>query len=261
MRYFLYERWSSEQIVLRLASIFPKGHEHRVSHETIYNCIYAQPIGKLIANLRHAHNKRVPRSKGQDRRGQISDMVSIHMRPLEIEDRQFPGHWEGRLIEGAADASAMDTLVERTSRLLILIKLPEFKPASAANEMQAFTDKLLGVAAPMCQSMTYDLGREMAMYKELSRYAEMSVYFCNPHSPWKCGSNENTNDMCVSTCPKELTSRATARSSLMPLPIRSTTGLVKDWAYDPRRPIENSCSTARNDSPSFIEPRSVALQT
>ena len=199
MRHFLGLRWSPEQIALTLARIFPKGHEHRVSHETIYNCIYAQPVGELkrelIATLRHAHNKRVPRSKGQDRRGQIPDMVSIHLRPPEIEDRQFPGHWEGDLIKGAANASAVGTLVERTSRLLMLIKLPEFKPASAVNVMQAFSDKLLGIAAPMRQSMTYDQGREMAMHKELSKRTGVAVYFCDPHSPWQRGSNENTNGL------------------------------------------------------------------
>ena len=206
MRHFLGLRWSPEQLALTLACIFPKGHEHRVSHETIYNCIYAQPVGELKrelnATLRHAHNKRVPRSKGQDRRGQIPDMVSIYLRPPEIEDRQFPGHWEGDLIKGAANASAVGTLVERTSRLLMLIKLPEFKPASAANVMQAFSDKLLGIAAPMRQSMTYDQGREMTMHKELSRRTDIAVYFCDPHSPWQRGSNENTNGLVRQYLPK-----------------------------------------------------------
>lgn len=206
VRQFLKEQWSPEQIALTLAAIYPKGHEHRVSHETIYSCIYAQPVGELkrelIATLRHAHNKRVPRSKGQDRRGQIPDMVSIHLRPPEIEDRQFPGHWEGDLIKGAANASAVGTLVERTSRLLMLIKLPEFKPASAVNVMQAFSDKLLGIAAPMRQSMTYDQGREMAMHKELSKRTGVAVYFCDPHSPWQRGSNENTNGLVRQYLPK-----------------------------------------------------------
>lgn len=204
--HFLRLLWSPEQIALTLAHIFPKGHEHRVSHETIYNFIYAQPVGELkrelIATLRHAHNKRVPRSKGQDRRGQIPDMVSIHVRPPEIEDRQFPGHWEGDLIKGAANASAVGTLVERSSRLLMLIKLPEFKPASAVNVMQAFSDKLLGIASPMRQSMTYDQGREMAMHKELSKRTGVAVYFCDPHSPWQRGSNENTNGLVRQYLPK-----------------------------------------------------------
>ncbi len=184
----------------------PKGHEYRVSHETIYHCIYAQPVGELkrelVAALRHAHNKRVPRSKGKDRRGQIADMVSIHLRPPDIEERQFPGHWEGDLIKGADNASAVDTLVERTSRLLILVKLTYAQLASAASVLQGFTDKLLGIAAPMRLSMTYDQGREMAMHKELSLRTGMAVYFCDPHSPWPRGSNENTNGLVRQYLPK-----------------------------------------------------------
>ena len=155
-----------------------------MSHEAIYNCIYAMPVGELrkelIATLRHAHNKRLPRSKGKDRRGQIPDMLSIHVRPPEIEDRQFPGHWEGDLIKGEGNASAVGTLVERTSRLVMLVKLPEFKPASATNVLQAFTDKLLGIAQPMRLSMTYDQGREMSMHKKLSEQTGIAVYFCDP---------------------------------------------------------------------------------
>lgn len=204
--HFLRSRWSPEQIALTLAHLYPKSHELRVSHETIYNSIYAQPVGELrkelIAALRQAKNKRLPRSKGKDRRGQISDMLSIHMRPPEVEDRQFPGHWEGDLIKGAGNASAVGTLVERTSRLLILVKLPKFQPASAANVMQAFTDKLLGIAQPMRQSMTYDQGKEMALHKQLTQNTGMAVFFCDPHSPWQRGSNENTNGLVRQYLPK-----------------------------------------------------------
>jgi len=129
-------------------------------------------------------------------------MVSIHLRPPEIEDRQFPEHRKGDLIKGAANASAVGTLVERTSRLLMLIKLPEFKPASAVNVMQTFSDKLLGIAAPMRQSMTYDQGREMAMHKELSKRTGVVVYFCDPHSAWQRGSYENANGLVRQYQPK-----------------------------------------------------------
>ena len=204
--YFLRLHWSPQQVALILARLYPKGHELRVSHETIYNCIYALPVGELrkelIATLRHVHNKRVPRSKGQDRRGQIPDMLSIHVRPPEIEDRQFPGHWEGDLIKGAGNASAVGTLVERTSRLLMLVKLPDFKPASAANVLQGFTNKLLSIAQPMRQSMTYDQGREMALHKQLSLNTGIAVYFCDPHSPWQRGSNENMNGLVRQYLPK-----------------------------------------------------------
>ena len=199
-------RWSPEQIALTLARLYPKGHEHRVSHESIYNCIYAMPVGELrkelIATLRQAHNKRLPRSKGQDRRGQIPDMLSIHVRPPEIEDRQFPGHWEGDLIKGEGNASAVGTLVERTSRLVMLVKLPHPKPASAANVLQAFTDKLLGIAQPLRLSMTYDQSKEMAMHKKLSELTGIAVYFCDPHSPWQRGSNENMNGLVRQYLPK-----------------------------------------------------------
>ena len=206
MRHFLKLRWSPEQIDLALSQLHPKGHECRVSHETIYNCIYAQPVGELrrelIACLRHARNKRVPRSKGLDRRSHIPDMLSIHLRPPEIEDRQFPGHWEGDLIKGAGNASAVGTLVERTSRLLMLVKLPHPKPASAANVLQAFTDKLNSIAQPMRLSMTYDQGREMALHKTLTKQTGIAVYFCDPHSPWQRGSNENINGLVRQYLPK-----------------------------------------------------------
>ncbi len=206
VQHFLRTRWSPEQIALTLARLYPKGHEHRVSTETIYNCIYAMPVGELrrdlIACLRQARNKRLPRSKGEDRRGQIPDMLSIHLRPPEIEDRQFPGHWEGDLIKGEGNASAVGTLVERTSRLVMLVKLPHPKPASAANVLQAFSDKLLGIAQPLRLSMTYDQGREMSMHKKLSEKTGIAVYFCDPHSPWQRGSNENMNGLVRQYLPK-----------------------------------------------------------
>ncbi len=172
-------RWSPDQIPLTLAALYPKGHGYRVSTETIYNCIYAQPVGELkrelVACLRQVHSKRVPCSKGQDRRGQIPDMLSIHVRPSEISDRQFPGHWEGDLIKGEANASAVGTLAERNSRLLMLVKLSYPKPATAANVLQAFTDRLLSIAVPMRQSMTYYQGGEMARHKELAKATGIAV--------------------------------------------------------------------------------------
>jgi IS30 family transposase len=206
VRHFLGWRWSPEQIALTMARVHPKGHHYRVSTETIYRCIYAQPVGELrkelIASLRQARNKRVPRSKGQDRRGHIPDQLSIHLRPPEIEDRQFPGHWEGDLIKGEGNASAVGTLVERSSRLLILVKLPHPKPASAAHVLQAFTDKLRGIAEPLRLSLTYDQGKEMAYHRKLTEATGIAVYFWDPHSPWQRGSNENTNGLVRQYLPK-----------------------------------------------------------
>jgi len=206
VRHFLGLRWSPEQIAMTMARVHPKGHSYRVSTETIYRCIYAQPVGELrkelIASLRQARNQRVRRSKGQDRRGHIPDRLSIHLRPPEIEDRQFPGHWEGDLIKGEGNASAVGTLVERTSRLLILVKLPHPKPATAANLLQAFTDKLLSIAQPLRLSLTYDQGKEMAYHRKLTEATGIAVYFCDPHSPWQQGSNENTNGLVRQYLPK-----------------------------------------------------------
>ena len=129
-------------------------------------------------------------------------MLSIHVRPPEVEDRQLPGHWEGDLIKGQANASAIGTLVERTTRLVLLVKLPHPHPATAAHVLQAFSDKLNAIASPMRESLTYDRGSEMARHQELSQSTGMKVYFCDPHSPWQRGSNENTNGLLRQYFPK-----------------------------------------------------------
>lgn len=198
--------WSPQQIARHLHKLHPNNRRQRVSHESIYTCIYAQPRGQLkkelVSCLRMAHAKRWPRSKGQDRRGEIADLLSIHVRPPEIEDRQLPGHWEGDLIKGANNASAIGTLVERTTRLVVLVKLPHPNPATAAHVLQAFTDKLNAIAAPMRKSLTYDRGREMAAHAQLTQNTGMRVYFCDPYSPWQRGSNENTNGLLRQYFPK-----------------------------------------------------------
>ena len=202
----LRQRWSPQQIAAHLAKLHPSDGARRASHETIYNVIYAQPRGELrtelIACLRMSRAKRWPRAKGEDRRGQMADLLSIHVRPPEIEDRQFPGHWEGDLIKGALNQSAVGTLVERNTRLLILVKLPHPHPATAAHVLQAFTDKLNAVAQPMRKTLTYDRGREMAHHRQLSANTGIAVYSCAPHSPWQRGTNENTNGLVRQFLPK-----------------------------------------------------------
>lgn len=203
---YLRQQWSPQQIAGHLKNLHPHDRRQQVSHESIYTCIYAQPRGELkkelVSCLRMAHAKRWPRSRGQDRRGEISDLLSIHMRPPEIEDRQLPGHWEGDLIKGANNASAIGTLVERTTRLVVLVKLPHPNPATAAHVLQAFSDKLKAIASPMRQSLTYDRGREMAEHAQLTKNTGMKVYFCDPYSPWQRGSNENTNGLLRQYFPK-----------------------------------------------------------
>lgn len=119
-----------------------------------------------------------------------------------VQYRQFPGHWQGDLIKGEGNYSAVGTLVERTSRLLMLVKRPHLKPARAANVLQTFTDKLCAIAQPMRKTLTYDQGKEMAMHKQLTINTGMTVYFCDPHSPWQRGSNENTNGLVRQYLPK-----------------------------------------------------------
>jgi IS30 family transposase len=206
VRALLKLRWSPQQIAARMATLHRDEAAQRVSHETIYNVIYAQPRGELrrelIACLRLARIKRWPRSRGEDRRGQIADLLSIHLRPPEVEDRQFPGHWEGDLIKGASNLSAVGTLVERSTRLLMLVKLPHPHPATAVHVLQAFTDKLNGIAKPMRKTLTYDRGKEMAHHQQLSANTGVAVYFCDPHSPWQRGTNENTNGLVRQFLPK-----------------------------------------------------------
>ena len=206
VRAWLHLGWSPQQIAGHLAKLHPDQAALRASHEAIYNVIYAQPRGELkrelVSCLRMARAKRWPRSRGQDRRGQISDLLSIHVRPPEVADRQFPGHWEGDLIKGSKNGSAVGTLVERTTRLLILVKLPHPQPATAAHVLQAFTDKLNSVAQPMRKTLTYDRGTEMAHHAQLTENTGVAVYFCDPHSPWQRGTNENTNGLVRQYLPK-----------------------------------------------------------
>ena len=196
-------RWSPQQIAGTLKRVFPDEPERHVSHETIYTAIYAQPRGELrrqlIACVRQGRGTRMPRSRGTDRRGQIPDMVSIHVRPPEVDDRVMPGHWEGDFIKGAGNQSSVGVLVERTSRLVLLAKM---KNATAAAALEGFSAKLLSIAAPMRRSLTYDQGKELARHQELTQRTGVAVYFCDPHSPWQRGTCENTNGLLRQYMPK-----------------------------------------------------------
>ena len=196
-------RWSPQQIAGTLKRVFPDEPERHVSHETIYTAIYAQPRGELrrqlIACLRHGRSTRMPRTRGADRRGQIPDMVSIHVRPPEVDDRVMPGHWEGDFIKGAGNKSSVGVLVERTSRLVLLAKMED---ATAASALAGFSAKLNSIAAPLRRSLTYDQGKELSKHKELSARTGVAVYFCDPHSPWQRGTCENTNGLLRQYLPK-----------------------------------------------------------
>jgi IS30 family transposase len=196
-------KWSPQQIAGTLKRVFVDEPERCVSHETIYTAIYAQPRGELrrqlIAYLRHGRSTRMPRSRGDDRRGQIAEMVSIHVRPPEIDERIIPGHWEDDFIKGAGNKSSVGVLVERTSRLVPLAKMGD---ATAASALAGFSAKLNSIATPMRQSMTYDQGREMSRHADLTPQTGVKVYFCDPHSPWQRGTCENTNGFIRQYLPK-----------------------------------------------------------
>jgi IS30 family transposase len=195
--------WSPRQIARTLRRMWPDQPERHVSHETIYNAIYAHPRGELrralVACLRQSRSTRRPRSGGEDRRGQIPEMVSIHVRPPEVDDRVMPGHWEGDLIKGAGNRSSVAVLVERTTRLVLLARMPD---ATAESALAAFTAKLNSIIRPLRQTLTYDQGKEMARHKELTAATGVRVYFCDPHSPWQKGSCENTNGLLRQFLPK-----------------------------------------------------------
>jgi IS30 family transposase len=188
--------WSPQQIAHTLRRMFPHERAWQASHETIYNAIYAYPKGELrrqlIALLRQGRSTRRARSGGADRRGQIPQMVSIHVRPPEVADRLMPGHWEGDLIKGAANQSAVGVLVERSTRLVLLCKMAD---ATAESALAAFTAKLNLIAQPLRQTLTYDQGKEMSAHQQLAANTHIRVYFCDPHSPWQRGTCENTNGL------------------------------------------------------------------
>jgi IS30 family transposase len=200
----LEERWSPEQISAMLKAEFPDEPEMRVSHETVYQAIYVQGRGalrrELAACLRTGRALRKPRRKAGERRGRIPDMVMISERPAEADDRAVPGHWEGDLIMGARNASAIGTLVERSTRFVLLLHLPHgHDPAAVA---AAMTEAMATLPAQLRRSLAWDQGKEMAAHKQVALATGLEVYFCDPHSPWQRGSNENTNGLLRQYFPK-----------------------------------------------------------
>jgi len=200
---YLKAGYSPEQIAGTLARVHADTPALQVSHETIYTALYAMPRGALrttvIGWLRFGHAKRRPRTRGKDRRGRIPDMISIHDRPPEVEERLIPGHWEGDLIKGAQNRSAVGTLVERTSLFTVLSRMDN---ASAEAALGGFSHVLNRIGAQVRLSLTYDQGREMAAHQRLTEATGVTVYFADPHSPWQRGINENTNGLLRQYLPK-----------------------------------------------------------
>jgi IS30 family transposase len=197
------EHWSPEQIAARLPIEFPHDERMRICHETIYQSIYVQGRGalrrELASCLRTGRAVRKPRRSSAERRGRIKDMVMISERPAEVADRAVPGHWEGDLIIGENSASAIGTLVERTTRFTVLLHLTDQRAATVRNAIEAAITTL---PTELRKSLTWDQGRELADHLQLRLATDLDVYFCDPHSPWQRGTNENTNGLLRQYFPK-----------------------------------------------------------
>lgn len=199
----LKRHWSPQQIAWRLKVDHPDDPVMRISHEAIYRYLYVLPRGtlrkELLESLRRPRTFRRPRSRDADRRGQIADMLSIEERPAAVADRSVPGHWEGDLVVGAYGRSALGTLVERSTRYLLL-SAPEGKDAHSVRK--AFSAQINTLPQALRRSMTYDQGKEMSEHRLFTQDTQMIVYFAHPHSPWERGTNENTNGLLRQYFPK-----------------------------------------------------------
>lgn len=201
----LEEDWSPEQIAKRLRVDHPNDPTMHVSHETIYKALYIQGRGALRKELRR-HLRRPtqgdvrPKRGRADLRGRIPDMVEISQRPPEVEDRAIPGHWEGDLIIGKKNKGAIGTLVERSSRFVMLLHLPD--GATAENVRASLTQKIQQLPEKLKQSVTWDRGKEMSGHAQFTVDTGVKVYFCDPRSPWQRGSNENMNGLLRQYFPK-----------------------------------------------------------
>src|SRR5664279_4419095 len=197
-------KWSPEQISLHLADTFPERAEMRVCPETIYQALYVQGRGHLRADLhRHLRTGRAvrrPRGSSATKRGKIPNMILISERPAEVADRAIPGHWEGDLIVGSNCRSAIGTLVERQTRYVMLVHLPDDHSATAVRDGLLATIKTL--PEHLRKSLTWDQGTELTRHAEITLATKMDIYLCDPHSPWQRGSNENTNGLLRQYFPK-----------------------------------------------------------
>ena len=193
----LTQRWSPEQIARRLKAEYPDDPTMRVSHETIYTYLYVLPRGELKRTLLRALRHRRTHRRG--RRGDIPAMLSIEERPAEVAARTVPGHWEGDLIVGRRNASALGTLVERTTRTTLLVPL---RAKDATSVRQAFAREMRTLPQQLARSLTYDQGKEMAEHELFTQETRIQVYFAHPHSPWERGTNENTNGLIRQFFPK-----------------------------------------------------------
>ena len=212
----LRQQWSPEQIAAWLKRTYPTDGTMHVSHETIYRTLFIQARGalkqELTAHLRR--RQRVRRSRAGARRGatqgHLVDTISISERPPSAADRAVPGHWEGDLLAGG-HGSQLATLVERASRFVLLVRVPR---RDSATVVRALARRIQQLPAHLKQSLTWDRGKEMAQHKQFTVATDVQVYFCDPHSPWQRGSNENTNGLLRQYFPKGMDLTAVSQRQL-----------------------------------------------
>jgi IS30 family transposase len=207
----LRQRWSPQQIAARLRDSFPDRPEMRVSHETIYQAIYLQSRGNLRAELSHQVALRCGRLSRRPRAavaGAVRSQrpwlgLNVSQRPAEANDRAVPGHWEGDLIIGKNGTSAIATLVERASRYLLLVGLDHSRVSE--HVIARLSATMSRLPTELRRSLTWDQGSEMALHRTFTLTTDCPVYFCDPHSPWQRGTNENTNGLLRQYFPKGVT--------------------------------------------------------
>ena len=199
----LREKWSPDEIAQRIKIDHPHDRAMRISHETIYRHIYCLPRGELRKELtkalRQERKMRQPRKYAHYRKQRIQDLISISERPQEVKDRIIPGHWEGDLIVGKDHQSAIGTLVERTTRLTLIVPL---KAKDALSVNKAFAEAFKKIPKQFKKTLTYDRGSEMSKHLLFTNDTQIQVYFADPYRPWQRGTNENTNGLIRQYFPK-----------------------------------------------------------
>lgn len=199
---YIKQNWSPEQVAKRLKILYPDDMDMHISHEAIYSYLYVKPRTtlrkELISCLRREHpNRRV--RKPRERSFPIRDFLSIEERPAEIADRMVPGHWEGDLVMGSYNRSAIGTLVERVTRFTLLVNLQN---RDAHTVRKAFAEEFRQLPDGLKRTLTYDQGQEMSQHKLFTEETNITVYFAHPHAPWERGTNENTNALVRQFFPK-----------------------------------------------------------
>ena len=240
----LWDRWSPQQIAARLVIDYPDDLTMRVSHETIYQTLFVQARGalrkELTACLRTGRTQRRAHKRTEHSgTGRIRDMVPISARPSAVEDRAIPGHWEGDLLFGQGGKSAIGTLVERSSRYVLLVPLPDGR--TAAEVRAALTRAVIRLPADLRRTLTWDQGKEMAEHVRFSIDTAIKVYFCDPHSPWQRGTNENTNGLLRQYFPTSVDLRTYTRAELNAVArqLNNRPRLTLGW----QKPAEVFCRT------------------